>query len=137
MLGRLVTRWEDIVGADLAAKTQPVKIRYYKPKNGGEASASLDIASSPADATVLHYRKDLILERINQIFGNRWITAVRFVPAAANTQRTAPISRPKKILSEAQKGSVSSLLTGISDPDIQSRLERLGHAILQDSPAGL
>ena len=51
MLGRLVTQWDDIVGADLAKRTQPVKIRYYKPKNQKEKpKASLDIACASAEA---------------------------------------------------------------------------------------
>lgn len=136
MLGRLVTHWHDIVGADLAGKTQPMKIRYIKPKNGDKATASLDIATSTADATLLHYQKDLILERINQIFGDRWVTAIRFVPMASNAPLKAP-RKPPRALSLNEKTYLSGLLDGVSDPEIQERLKNLGSAILQDQKTGL
>lgn len=134
MLGRLVTHWRDIVGEDLADKTQPVKLRYIKSKNSAvKATASLDIATSSADATVLHYQKDLILERINAIFGDRWVTAIRFVPSAAN----APLPKKRllmrqKSLSSADKEALSGLLQTVKDPDLMKKLENLGSAILQD-----
>ncbi|MCB9995703.1 MAG: DUF721 domain-containing protein [Rhodospirillales bacterium] len=133
MLGRLVTRWQDIVGPELADKTQPVKIRYMKHKSDkGKATASLDIATSSADATVLHYQKDLILERINQIFGDRWITAIRFVPIAANAPAPKKRPKPTKILTPDEKKHLSAVLESVEDPELQEKLQKLGTAILQD-----
>lgn len=134
MLGRLVTRWDDIVGKELADKTQPVKIRYIKSRKAdGKATASLDIATSSADATLLHYQKDLILERINQIFGDRWITAIRFVPMAANAP-PAPgrALKCRKPLTSDEKENLTNALSVIEDPELLKRLEGLGTAILQD-----
>ncbi len=134
MLGRIVTRWHDIVGPELADKTQPVKLRYMKKKANakGKATASLDIATPTADATLLHYQKDLILERINRIFGENWITAIRFVPMASNETETRPVKKKKKPLTEDKKHELSNMLDDIDDPEIQERLKRLGTAILQD-----
>lgn len=134
MLGRLVTHWQDIVGPELAPKTQPVKIRYIQSKKKDvKATASLDIACSSADATVLHYQKDLILERINQIFGDRWITAIRFVPVAVNAS-TAGSRRanPPKPLTLEEKEHLSSVLENVKDEDLMERLKSLGSAILQN-----
>jgi len=86
-LGRVISHWTDIVGKDFASKAQPVKIQYrYKKKTAQKSNAkkekpqaTLEIATSSADATIMHYQKDVILERINQIFGDAWITAIRFV----------------------------------------------------------
>lgn len=133
MLGRLVTHWEDIVGKELAGKTQPVKIRYFKrSKESAKATASLDIATTSADATLLHYQKDLIIERINQIFGDRWITAIRFVPVASNSQSAKIAPKPRKILTVDEKETLSSMLENIDDPELKQRLLNLGTAILQD-----
>lgn len=135
MLGRLVTHWEDIIGKDLATKAQPVKIRYMKSKRPGvKSTASLDIAATSANATVLHYQKDLIIERINQIFGDRWITSIRFVPIASNEPETP--SKPKKrqkTLTVTEKQHLSTMLESIQDPDLREKLSNLGSAILQDS----
>lgn len=130
MLGRLVTRWAEVVGEDLADKTQPVKIRYYKKRGQEKPDTSLDIAASTADATLLHYRKDLILERINLIFGDRWIKAIRFVPMAANAP--LPKIQKKKILTEQDSNRIAGMLDGIDDPEMQERLKSLGEAVWRD-----
>jgi hypothetical protein len=132
MLGRLVTHWPEIVGKDLADRAQPVKIRYRKVPGSNRPEASLDIASTTSEATLLHYRKDLILERINQIFGERLVTALRFVPVASNA---AP-SRPRRLLqtplSPAEKEDLANILEHIRDHELKERLEMLGTSILQD-----
>ncbi len=121
------------MGEDLAHKTQPVKLRYMKKrdKQKGPATATLDISSSSAEATVLHYRKDLILERINQIFGERWVTAIRFVPEVSN--KSAPVRRKRSAsLSMQNKKYLAEMLENIGDPDIYERLESMGQSLIQD-----
>lgn len=130
-LGRIVNAWEQIVGSELSSKAQPVKINYRKRDRSqkGKAEATLDIAVSSADATLLHYQKDLILERINQVFGERWVTGIRFVNVPANT--AAPkIGKRVKPLSAAEKKSLSELLLSVADSDIRERLEGLGQAVI-------
>jgi hypothetical protein len=68
MLGRLVTHWAEIVGADLAAKAQPVGTRYSK--RDGKPFITLEVACSSAEATILSMRVSLILEKINLGFGH-------------------------------------------------------------------
>jgi hypothetical protein len=129
-LGRILSAWREIVGDKLADKAQPVKINYRKREKNGDPVAILDIAASSADATLLHYQKDLILERINQIFGDKWITAIRFVAAAVNEGK--PRSKPKKPripLTEDEKNHLSGMLESCPDPDLKARLEILGQAI--------
>lgn len=132
MLGRLVTHWPEIVGADLADYAQPVKIRYRKVPGSKRPEASLDIAATTAEATLLHYRKDLILERINQIFGERLVSSIRFVPVAAN----APLPRPRRVLqkplSPTEKQDLANILEHIEDHELKERLEMFGTSILQD-----
>ncbi len=131
-LGRIVNAWSDIVGKDLAGKAQPIKINYRKAKERGtQPQPSPALPASTADATLLHYQKDLILERINQIFGDRWITAIRFVNVPANT---APKKRKKvkKPLTDKEQNHLHDMLDNVPDSDIKSRLERLGKAVLME-----
>ncbi len=130
-LGRIVSHWADIVGKDLAHKTFPVKIIYHKKERGGKPDAVLEISCSSADATLLHYQKDLILERINQIFGDRWIGAIRFVANAANTQSVLR-KKAQPPLTPREKHTLSSLLSTIADEDVRARLENLGQAIIME-----
>ena len=130
-LGRIVQHWDAIVGEKLAHKAQPVKIHYRKKSKSAKPEATLEISASSADATLLHYQKDLILERINQIFGERWISAIKFVQSASNTH--AP--KRKKLpfpLTEDEKKTLSGMLISIEDHDIKMRLENLGQAIMMD-----
>lgn len=131
MLGRLVTHWAAIVGPDLADKAQPVKLRYRKIP-GGKPEASLDISSTTAEATLLHYRKDLILERINQIFGERLITALRFVPQAANEPASRRKIASRRPIPAEKQQELSNILDKIDDPELKERLETLGKSILQE-----
>ncbi len=131
-LGRVVNHWSEIVGSDLAGKAQPVKIRYMKEGRAKTPSAILNIAVSGANATLLHYQKDLILERINQIFGAGWITGLRFVPAAANEIRRSG-RKAKKPLTEQEKTYLSGILDGVGDEDVKARLAALGEAIITET----
>lgn len=135
MLGRLVTHWEDLVGADMAAQVQPVALKFRggKKKEGEASEFTLEIAADSAAATVMRYRVDLILERINQIFGAHWITAIRFVPKATDGQQNKRFTRPLKPLTPDQKQSLSNMVKDIPDPELRDRLQKLGTAILQDS----
>lgn len=129
-IGRIVEEWENIVGADLANKAQPLKINYRKGKKRGKAYASLDIATSAANATTMHYQKDLILQRINRIFGEGWITSIRFVTFLDDSQDFQPV-KPEISLSEEEKNYLSSSLGTIEDQEIKERLKSLGQKIIK------
>jgi hypothetical protein len=129
MLGRLVTHWAEIVGADLAAKAQPVGTRYSK--RDGKPFITLEVACASAEATVLSMRVSLMLEKINLMFGENWVSAIRFVPVSAN----APAPRVRKTLkplTESEKSYLSGVLETVADAELQARLKSLGQAILQE-----
>ena len=71
------------------------------------------------------------MERINSIFGNDWITDIKFV---ASELSEAPIMYKKPIspLTGSEKKYLSSVLDGIEDPEIKKKLESLGKAILME-----
>lgn len=92
--------------------------------------ASLDIATTGAHATALHYQKDLILERINRIFGEDWITAIRFVTVSSNSNLLKP-KRRMIPLNEAEQNNLSEMLDGVQDHGIKDRLQKLGQAIIR------
>jgi hypothetical protein len=131
-LGRIVTQWREIIGEEYADRASPAKIHYFKPKNPKEKpKATLDIAASSADCAVLMYRKDLILQRINQLFGDNWVTDIKFQHVEPKV-KTKPQKRTKP-LTEDEKNHLSQLLDGVDDPELKDRLTRLGQSILQES----
>lgn len=140
MLGRLLDHWEEIMGQNFALKTQPVKIRYFKAKTKtSNPKATLDIAASPSDATALHYQKQLILERLNMIFGDSsYIEDIRFVPQTANTrgQKPQPVKRQRALMPSETK-ALNDLVNDIKDDEIKEKLMNFGKAVLQDSTTRL
>ena len=130
MLGRIVTHWDDIIGPDMAPKTQPVRLSYRQSKTK-KPEFLLEISANSAESTLLRYRVDLILERLNRILGEHMITAIRFVPVTANSTLSRPLKH-RKTLTEEQKSGLSHVLDTIEDQEIRERLAELGAAILQD-----
>ena len=128
-LGRILNVWAEIVGPELSHKAQPAKLRYINRDKSKTPVAILEIATSSADATLLHYQKDLILERINQIFGAGWVAGIRFVSIAANAISKRP-AKAKKPLTPQDKTYLSDTLATIEDTDIKERLVSLGEAIM-------
>lgn len=130
-LGRIVTHWKDIMGEKMAAHAQPLKIHYRKArKKGDKAVATLEIAASSSHASLLIMQKGLLLERINQIFGEQWISDIKFVHTPANI-----VEKPKrriKPLTEGEKSSLSQMLENVEDDDIKQRLISMGEALLKD-----
>lgn len=129
-LGRIVNCWEEIVGAELAGKAQPVKIQYRRQRTRKDKpDAVLEIAASGADATALHYQKDLILERMNRIFGDRWIADIRFVPVT-DTIPVKKMRRKRRPLTASENSDLSGLVASVMDSDIKERLQRLGQYVM-------
>jgi len=131
-LGRIVKHWEDIVGSRLSAKAAPVKIHHRKVMKGKPAINSLDIAVDSSNATALHYQKDLILERINQLFGEKWISSIRFVHIPVN-QSSLSQTKIRPPLSQSEKKLLSDTVSRITDDEMQRRLLSLGEAITAKS----
>lgn len=138
-LSRILEHWPDIIGKDFASIAQPQKLSYRKPRTKDDKpEATLHIMAAPADATMLHYQSDLILERINQIFGDRWVTKVKFEPLSSQASSflspsTVTKDMGKPLSAEAQN-RLNDVLRDISDPDLRLRLEKLGQGVLRKQP---
>lgn len=146
-LGRILTQWVEIVGEEMAGKTQPVKILYRKPKSSQEKpQATLEIAASSADAAILHYQKELLIERINYLFGNSWINQIRFVHVAGNSNNQNSGIEDRLDFLKRQKLSQVPLATEkiqklrreldenlgpCEDEELRSLLEKLGQSVLK------
>ena len=130
-LGRVVKQWDDIMGSEFADKAQPVKINYRKATRSKAQTATLDIATTSSYATILPYQKDLILERINQLFGKQWITDIRFV-AGNISESTISAKKITSPLTQSEKKYLSGVLEQVDDPEFKERLEKLGKALISD-----
>lgn len=131
-LARILSQWNDIIGSEMADKCQPVKLNYRKPKSAKEKpKATLDIAVSSADAALLHFQKGLILERINQLFGDNWVTDIKFDHASYTPKRKNKVEAKPHMPSAEDLNNLKASLDYLDDEDIKKRLERLGQGILR------
>lgn len=130
-LGRIVTHWKEIIGEDFAERAQPAKIHYARPKHPKQKpTATLDIAASSADCSVLVYQKDVILQRINRIFGSQWVSDVKFIHVEPKKALKPP--KRTKNLTQDEKKYLSQMLEKVDDPDLKVRLASFGKALLQE-----
>jgi len=136
----LVTRWTEIVGADIAARSEPIKIQWPRPvatPAGGATAAggfgqgigqelgTLVLRVDGPSAIEIQHLADIIGERVNRFLGWRAIARVAL--------RQAPLRRPsRKAERAADPAAVARLaatLPDIADDDLRQALARLGAAV--------
>jgi hypothetical protein len=79
-VARLLTHWAEIVGADLASCTRPVKVGYAQ----GGLGASLTLLTSGAVAPMVEMQKDSIRAKVNACYGYAAIARILLTQTAAS-----------------------------------------------------
>jgi hypothetical protein len=123
----LVTRWRDIVGADIAAHAEPVKLQWQRSVEGEppEPATLVLRVEGPASIEIQH-QATVVLERINRFFGWQAVGRIAF--------RQAPLSRPKvkaapPKVDAAEAARVETTLGAVTDDELRAALGRLGAAV--------
>ena len=123
----LITRWSEIVGADVATHAQPLKIQWIRPVEGqAEEPATLILRVEGPAALEIQHASGVIIERVNRFLG--WNAIGRLA------LRQAPLSRPKKQPAPkppdaAAVARAAQELGSLSDDDLRQALARLSAAI--------
>jgi len=124
----LVTRWRDIAGPEIAAHSEPLKIRWHRtPEGETEEPATLVLRVEGPAAIEIQHLSNVIIERVNRFFGWQAIgqIALRQAPLSQRKQTV----RPKPNTAEAAR--IANTLNEIADVDLRLALGRLGAAIKQ------
>jgi len=122
----LVTRWSEIVGADIAAHSEPIKIQWPRPAEGEEREPGTLVLRVHGPAAIeIQHQGEVICERVNRFLGWRAVArlALRQAPLRGNT-RKAP--------GKAETGAADRLaeaLSDVGDDELRAALARLGAAI--------
>lgn len=128
---RLLTHWEEIVGADTAAMCRPIDVKYTKAGFG----ATLTLLTTGTQAPILKMQEPRIRERVNACYGYNAIARIRIT-------QTAPIGfsegrvqfQPKPAERAAPNPRATALAAetaaDIHDPALRAALERLGANII-------
>lgn len=78
-VSRLLTHWEEVVGAAVARVAQPVGVTYGREGFG----ATLTLLVPGPQAPMVELQKDQIREKVNACYGYRAIARVRITQTAA------------------------------------------------------
>ncbi len=128
--GELVTHWEDIVGGEIAAHCEPMKINWPRKGNLGDAEepepATLVLRCQGPAAIEIQHLAGVIVERVNRFLGWRAIDriALRQAPLA---RRARPRPPPKIDAVAARR--IADQMTDIADESLRAALGRLGAAV--------
>jgi hypothetical protein len=133
----LVTRWTEIVGAEIAAHSGPLKIQWPRaspslpsPARGGgsrvdQPAGTLILRVQGPAALDIQHLASVICERVNQFLGWRAVERVAL--------RQAPLRRALRQAAVAADPVVAARIAAsmreIADEDLRQALARLGAAV--------
>jgi hypothetical protein len=122
----LVTRWHEIVGAEVAAHAEPIKIQWTRAADGAPVEpATLVLRVEGPMGLEIQQQSAIVIERVNRFFG--WQAVGRLA------YRQAPLRRrekPKPREPDHERiASIAAELDAIDDPDLRTALARLGTAV--------
>jgi len=122
----LVTRWTDIVGPEIAAHAEPMKVQWPRAV-GSDAPepGTLVLRVDGPTAIEIQHLAGVILERVNRFFG--WQAVDRLA------LRQAPLSRRGKKVVKAPDpeaaARIAATLPDVTDDELRQALARLGAAV--------
>jgi hypothetical protein len=122
----LVTRWPEIVGPEIAAHAEPVKLQWQRAADGEPAEpATLVLRVEGPAAIEIQHQSGVVLERINRFFGWQAVgrLALRQAPLKRRDVPPAPPADPDAA------ARVTATLTNVNDDDLRMALARLGAAV--------
>lgn len=129
-VGGLSARWREIVGPEIARRTEPVKL--VKGRAGGPSSLEIRVAG-PAAAIVQHQAHD-ILARVNLFLGAEAVQKLRIVQGPLRrTEAPAPPRRRPAPLDAAQEANLAEGLAAAPDGKLKDALLALGRGVLRRS----
>jgi hypothetical protein len=123
----ILARWGSIVGAEIAAVSEPMKINWPRPVGDNDPEpATLVLRVEGPAALEIQHMSAVILERVNRFFGWQAIgrIALRQAPLRRREKKAAP-APPDPALTEKIAGD----LHGLEDDDLRQAIARLGAAI--------
>jgi len=123
----LVTRWPEIVGAEISAHCEPMKIQWVRPAMGEEREPGTLVLRVEGPAAIeIQHLADVICERVNRFLGWR---AVRRIALRQAPLRRAAQHASVRVSDPAETARVAAALGDIADEDLRAALARLGAAL--------
>jgi len=123
----LVTRWPEIVGAEIAAHSQPEKIQWPRPFGTDLPEPGILVLRVEGPmALEIQHQANVVLERVNRFFGWQAVGNLRL--------RQAPLLRqaqklPPPAPNAEEQARIAATLSQVTDDGLRAALARLGAAV--------
>lgn len=136
LFGKMISEWAHIAGAEMAAKTVPLDLKFAKkpgakaPDKNQKGQAVLHLAVQAASALEISYQKSLLIERLNIFFGYPAIKDIKIIQQTNvmdNKKRFFP--SPRALTLQEEK-NLDEMLGKVQENDLQTALKNLGKAIV-------
>jgi hypothetical protein len=122
----LVTRWDDIVGAEIAAHSEPIKLQWPRGRDPDDSEAGTLVLRVEGPAAIeIQHLAELICERVNRFLG--WRAVGRLALRQAPLRRRQ--ARVTQTVDPVAAGRIAENLSGIKDEELKTALARLGAAV--------
>lgn len=130
---RLLTHWEEIVGADTAKRCKPVKVSYAQ----GGFGATLIVLTTSAQAPMLEMDLPKIRDRVNACYGYNAIQRIRITQTAPSgfaegqaVFRGKNESKPVEPSIEV-KETAQSIAGSVENDELKSILASLAEKVIE------
>jgi hypothetical protein len=124
----VITRWADIVGAEIAAHTEPERIGWPRPIDGRlPQPGTLFLRVEGPTAIEIQHLSGVILERVNRFFGWQALASLRLRQAPLGRKTRKPLPAPDPDATERIKAELGA----VESEPLRDALARLGAAIKQ------
>jgi hypothetical protein len=122
----IVTHWDDIVGPEIAAVAEPIRMQWVRSREPDESPpATLVLRVEGPAALEIQHMGGVILERVNRYIGWQAVDKLAL--------RQAPLTRrrrvPRPTIDDGAAAAIAAQMTGIADESLRTALGRLGAAI--------
>src|SRR5215470_16714121 len=122
----IVTHWDDIVGPEIAALAEPIRMQWVRSDPDESPPATLVLRVEGPAAIEIQHMSAVIVERVNRYLG--WQAVGRL------TLRQAPLTRrrrkpPRPKIDDGRAAAIAAQMTDIADESLRTALGRLGAAI--------
>lgn len=128
--GALQARWREIVGVELAKRTEPVKLT--KPRGGGPGALEIRVAG--ASAALIQHQAHEIVSRVNLFLGEGAVNKLRIVQGPLRTAAAAESKTARKRaapLDAAREAELAKSLEDAPDGPLKAALLRLGRGVMR------
>ena len=127
--GALQARWREVVGVEIARRTEPVKLS--KGRNGGPSSLEIRVAG-PSAAIIQHQGHE-ILARVNLFLGAEAVQKLRIVQGPLQHKYESPPKSRRRLppLDAAQEATLERELAGAPEGKLKGALLSLGRGVLR------